>query len=1044
MLFDDISDNFTGIGKTYSLTVGGANTSSGIGIGNGVLFLNGVFQTPLTTNNTGNNYEFISDTTAGISTVEFTGITSTNGDFIVSESDINQNQVPRGGIIVSLGSTAGLGYAPLQGAKVKAFKNDAGGLTSIVGIGTSSGFNLGIQTAIYDNASGIITVTTNKVHGFALERPNTVKLKNLEFSCVGYSGVTTTIFQDHERGLFVVGIVSDRTFEVQAGPSTIAHTYVGGGEAYEFFGDLTFGSGYRGGSVAIGVTDQAYEHRFVSSGIGSIRKGNFAGDAFTATDAVYTSHTGTLLLTIPNHGLTTSDTVGIDTGGLVFKCSKDNFFSNHPYPRAVSKTSFPNSDPIAGIQTAIIAKTDDTITLQVGVGGGAGNGAVVTATVGVGGTLAFNIVSAGTSYVNPEIIIPEPNYSNLPVVGVSRLGVGPTTDTGSNLLIDVEVSAASTTVGIGSTTFEISKFNISRPGHSFKIGDKFKPVGLVTAAHLSKPINEFELEVLQIFNDKFSSWQFGELDFIDDIKNLQNGSRTRFPLFFNGQLLSFEKDDSNPQSALIDLDAVLLIFVNGVLQKPGESYQFQGGTTFTFAEAPTGETSPGLNDHDQVNIFFYKGQDGVDVDIVDVSETIKRGDEIKVLKSPVGLTTEQESERVIKSILGADLVETNIYSGLGVDEINEKPIRWTKQKVDLIVNGEIIDKSRASIEPQIYPTAKIIGDLSESSGSSGTGGIFVDDAEVFFYEKGDHLTATDKYGITINEVDALISSGSIGVGFAMTALVNPDSTVTLQGTFPGGSGYTSNPTVSISPPPVIGVGIGTTATAILNVTSGVVTGGFMTQAQIGSGSGLGYTHTNPPQVLIELPPFQTEKVTSIDNIEGFTGIITGITTTTNSGQSALKFFFRATKTANSLLVGYPLLIKDTSIGNGVISVDTHNSSIVGIGTTFLDNIYKVHAITSNGEDGEITCNVQNGSNIGGISTDGFHYPTGIGTSRILGRLSWGRLYNATRSDNPISIGVTGLTVNSGLNTFPTIQRKNYTQASLRGLRSSGALRVFGL
>ena len=29
LLFDDISDDFTGIGKTYSLTVGGANTSSG-------------------------------------------------------------------------------------------------------------------------------------------------------------------------------------------------------------------------------------------------------------------------------------------------------------------------------------------------------------------------------------------------------------------------------------------------------------------------------------------------------------------------------------------------------------------------------------------------------------------------------------------------------------------------------------------------------------------------------------------------------------------------------------------------------------------------------------------------------------------------------------------------------------------------------------------------------------------------------------------------------------------------------------------------------
>ena len=54
----------------------------------------------------------------------------------------------------------------------------------------------------------------------------------------GYVGVTTTIFQDHERPLFVVGIVSDRTFEVQAGASTIPHTYQGGGHAFEFFEDL--------------------------------------------------------------------------------------------------------------------------------------------------------------------------------------------------------------------------------------------------------------------------------------------------------------------------------------------------------------------------------------------------------------------------------------------------------------------------------------------------------------------------------------------------------------------------------------------------------------------------------------------------------------------------------------------------------------------------------------------------------------------------------------------------------------------------------------
>ena len=55
-----------------------------------------------------------------------------------------------------------------------------------------------------------------------------------------------------------------------------------------------------------------------------------------------------------------------------------------------------------------------------------------------------------------------------------------------------------------------------------------------------------------------------------------------------------------------------------------------------------------------------------------------------------------------------------------------------------------------------------------------------------------------------------------------------------------------------------------------------------------------------------------EKITSINNVEGFTGIITGISSITVGTQTALKFFFRATKNASSLLVGYPILIKDTS------------------------------------------------------------------------------------------------------------------------------------
>ena len=109
----------------------------------------------------------------------------------------------------------------------------------------------------------------------------------------------------------------------------------------------------------------------------------------------------------------------------------------------------------------------------------------------------------------------------------------------------------------------------------------------------------------------------------------------------------------------------------------------------------------------------------------------------------------------------------------------------------------------------------------------------------------------------------------------------------------------------------------------------------------------------------------------------------------------------------------------------------------------------VNAITSSGENGEIICNVKNGSNIGGISTTGFHNPANIGLTTSLGRLSWGRLYTTVtsqpvRSATPISIGVTGFTVNSGLTTFPTVQRRNFKDTSLKGLRSTGSLRVFGL
>ena len=707
-IYDDISDQFTGIGQTFTLTVGGANTS-GIGTtgGTGIVFINSIFQTPTTENNIDNNFNIIESLSPspGITSVVFTGITSEgSGGLFTSEIDVNQNGLPRGGIIVSLGSSGGLGYAPLVGASVTAVVS--GGSITAVGVGTT------------------------------------------DFVGSGYNGI-----------------------------------------------------------VSIGVS--VYE---------------------------------------PGHS---------------------------------------------------------------------GAAATITATVGAGGTLTFNVTGGGTGYTSPQVFVSEPSYSNLEVTGVYRRGIGSTTDTGIGLLLDVEVGASSST-GIGSTYFEVTGFNISRQGYSFLPGDIFSPVGLVTDSRLSSPFNNFELTVLDTFTDSFAAWQFGDLDFIDSVKNYQDGERVRFPLFYKGSLLSFEVESGS----IIDLDSVLLIFINGVLQEPGLAYQFDGGTSFTFTSPPKPE--------DNISVFFYRGTAGLDtLENTNIFPYLEKGDAVQILKNNGITTTVSQDERIIYDLSASDKFETNSYFGDGIDDVNSKPLKWVKKKTDRNINGELVFKTRDSIEPQIYPTARIIGDLSTSDTD-----IFVDDANFFVKED----SATDFSALVVN-------------------------------------------------------GISTTASNSI------------------------------------------EKVSSIGVVQGFSGIITGISTSSGIGGHSLgiQFYLRPGKSPTPsnynlahLVVGTPICVHDTQIGSGVVSVDNVDSEIVGVGTEFLDNIYKVSAITSTGTLGIITCNIDSSTSVVGLTSTGSE-------SDPIGKFSWGKLSSLTRGSSPISIGVTGNTIDAGLSTFPTIQRRD------TGLRQTGSL-----
>ena len=330
----------------------------------------------------------------------------------------------------------------------------------------------------------------------------------------------------------------------------------------------------------------------------------------------------------------------------------------------------------------------------------------------------------------------------------------------------------------------------------------------------------------------------------------------------------------------------------------------------------------------------------------------------------------------------------------------------------MIIDGELISKSRELLEPRINPTAKIIYDFGSTDGQ-----FFIDTPGEFFNYENE---ASPSFDIRI------ISGQSNPVSAAITATVSAAGTITDLTIVSGGSGYESVPTLKIQAPPTqTGVGIGTTATATVTINNGSVNGITITNP------GLGYSQTNPPQVIVSLPSaLKSERVTGITSIKGNQGVITGIGTTTVSGNLAIKF-----TTVNEINFdtavfksGSPVYIYDTEVGDGVTSIDGSDSEIVGIGTTCVDNVYIIQEFSSTGVPpndviGIITCRINSGTDTTQIpNTTGF-------TTDPIGKFSVGLMtgISVTRASETLAIGVTGFTINSGLTTFPTVQRISGTQ-----------------
>ena len=1006
-IYDDISDQFTGVTSSFTLKVGGADTI-GIGTtgGTGILFINGIFQSPSTNLNPNKNFKIIESGTGatGVTTVIFTGITSSDGSVFTS-NNINTNELPRGGVPIAIGNTInGLGYAPLVGAIVKPIFNVAGEITNIVGT-SFSGSNLIVENAVYDSDSGIMSIRTKNEHRFK-NSDDFVLVDN-----IGFSPALTLKKSEFE----VVSVAATNIFSIRVGKTNTEFNYTGSGttagDVYPYFPNLTFGSGYNN-IVSIGVTvqDLGYEHRFISAITNALTIVGGGGN-LTPTDASYNPETGVLIFTSPNHGLTNSNSITIDDASIFFSCSRDDFATAHGYPRS--------TDPASGQNLAVTKIDNDKFSVNVEVN--VGSGAKITASVGVGGTLAFNIVDAGTNYQDPQIFVSEPSYSNLSVTGISRRGIGATTDTGTDLRVTPIVKPVT---GIGSTLFEVSEYEIVNKGFSFKEGDVVEAVGLVTERGLNNNlIEKSTLTIEKIFNDQFALWQFGDFDYIDSIKSLQDGERSNFSLFVNRQLVSVEIGSSLNES--VNVENIFLVVVNGVVQEPQKNYTIVGSNIISFAEP--------LLEEDDVTILFYKGTAGED-SIVNLAQTlsVEEGDDVQI----VGIDTVQgQDKRTVFSLNSSQKLETNIYLGQGISDEVFRPLNLIKQKEDKVINKTLVSKKRRSIEPRITPVAKIISDLSTTDTS-----LFVDSTNIFNYE-GDGSPSLEFTISKKNQINFETAKAS--------AIVSASGSVTGFNTSNFGFGYATPPIVKISAPPVtvqsgLGtinnenplVGVGSTATA----TATIGVGGTILSI-VPNNAGLGYSQTNPPEVIISSPFTYSNTFESLRTADGASlgiqtnsGKISGIGTTMSSNKLGIKFEIIPDNITlldfpvnDPIGDGNPIYIYDTRCGSGVTSINKSglDTNIVGIGTSFADNIYVVtgnihKATTGDGTIvGIITCLIHSETSHAGLSSTG-------DKSNPVGKYSLGKISNFTRASNPISIGVTGNTVGSstelGISTFPTIRR----------------------
>ena len=725
---------------------------------------------------------------------------------------------------------------------------------------------------------------------------------------------------------------------------------------------------------------------------------------------------------------TTADvrTSTVPVGGVIVSVASSEGFGYQPLVAAggtavvsvagtIQSISIGNSGSgyRAGIQTTVnvgVATTSLTGTNKLNIG---------TATISGGNIVSIAITNPGTGYTStnpPLVIIDEPlSYSNIPLI-YSSTSAG----LGTGAKVDI-------VVGQGSSVID---FTIKNTGYGYGNNQTLTvaiggTIGIPTDT--SKTFEEFKIDIDEIASDEFTGWSVGELQVMDNVEKFINGTRTNFPIEVDGVVTSIVAG----KGSKVNVQDVLLVFVNNILQVPGSGYVFNGGSQIEFTEAP--------KIGDSVQIIFYKGTGAQDVVLREIIETVKEGDTLQIQNNDIFTN---EEVRSVNFVSGTDIAETNPYAGPGNIQNTAllRPVVWCRQTEDKIINEKEVGKERELYEPVVNPTAHIIKTVAVGSTQ-----IYVDTLRPLFNIRNEIV---DKTNLTFQDKVKFIPQDD-KVSAAGTAIVSIAGTITSVAISTGGVGYS---TAQVSFASTNGVGIGTTTTALGTVTIGAA--GTITGVAI-TNPGLGYTQTNPPLVLFS-PPTRGVEENEVNSFNGDNGVIVGFGTT-SVGIGTTQFIFdlhiplnsflrnvgyntdivATAVTASSLSSGDYFMVFNSNVGSAATSITSLDTSgnTVGIGTSNIDNIYFVQSAETvyrpTGVNSEgVGIGTSHITRVFVNVDNNFPYGTGIQTSNSFGEFSWGRIDLKSRSKVTsysafTTGGIGGITTSTFVQRSKSLRFKDY-------------------